>query len=443
LNWLSPASGTWSDVTKWSANPNAPNNGTPDDGNTDTHVGAGTFGLFHLVCNGLAVLGPAPRGETSLRLSDNPEMIFSIRFRFSFIAALLITCCALGDAPAKMQATLERISVSADGRKLVRAGGKIFTPWGFNYDRDYRMRLIEDYWVDEWETVAGDFREMKALGANIVRIHLSVSQFLETPEKGNQKNLAQLTKLVKWCEEIGIYLDVTGLGSYRKEAAPDWYVNTTEAQRWAIQAKFWDVVAEACGKSPAIAWFDLANEAAVPGEKQKPGEWMAGHLERYWYCQFITLDPAGRDRGDIARAWVTQMKAAIRKHDDAALITIGMLPFTSSPGQPSLGIDPPALKDLLDLICVHIYPKAPPFAKSLSLVEKFDMGKPLVIEEIFPLESRPEDLPAFFEASKKWADGWIGFYWGQTEQELAPSTRPVDVLTRRWLKVFRTSRPEE
>lgn len=346
-------------------------------------------------------------------------------------------------ADISIQPVLERIGLTTDKRSLIQLpSGQPFVPWGFNYDRDYKSRLIEDYWVDEWDTVAADFREMKALGANIVRIHLSVAPFLDSPDAPNRTNVAQLRKLVRLCEQIGIYLDVTGLGSYRKEAAPAWYVNTTEAQRWAIQAKFWDVVADACGGSPAVAWYDLINEPVVPNEGRKPGEWMAGHLGPFWYSQFITLDRAGRDRGAIARAWVRQMSAAIRRHDRDALITVGMLPFTSSSGQPSIGFDPPGLSDVLDLTCVHVYPKPPPFAEALSVVERFDCcAKPLIIEETFPLECKPQDMPAFIDATKKHADGWLGFYWGQTADELKPSTRPHDVRTRQWLEVFKSARP--
>lgn len=339
---------------------------------------------------------------------------------------------------------MDRIAVSPNGQKLIQQpSGKIFTPWGVNYDRDYKMRLIEEYWLTEWPTVESDFREMKALGANIVRIHLSVSQFLTSPEQANAKNVEQLTKLVKLCEELGLYLDVTGTGSYRKEAAPDWYVKVDEKTRWAIQAKFWETIAEACHQSPAIAWYDLCNEPIIPNDKQKDYEWMTGHLADFWYCQFIVLDPAGRDRGEIARAWVKQMSAGIRKHDDKALITVGMLPFTSSPGQPSMGFDPPALKDVLDLICVHIYPKPPPFKEALSLVEKFDVSKPLVIEEIFPMECQASDLPAFFKASADRVDGWISFYWGQTPEELEGTTKISDAMVREWLKVFRASKPQD
>lgn len=365
-----------------------------------------------------------------------------IRTTVAIVLLSLLGSNLLAAAPAT-RPTLERIAISADGHKLVHhPSNRLFTPWGFNYDRDYKSRLIEDYWITEWPTVERDFRNMKSLGANIVRIHLSLSQFLDAPDQPNAKNVAQLKRLVSLCEDLGLYLDVTGLGGYRKESIPPWYTNTTEQQRWAIQAQFWSVISEACAHSPAIAWYDLANEPAVPGDKQKPGEWMAGHLGDFWYCQFITLDPAGRDRGQIARAWVKQLSAPIRQHDPDALITVGMLPFTSSPGQPSIGIDPPALHDLLDLICVHIYPKAPPFKDALSLAERFDTtGKPLVIEEIFPLECQPADLPSFFKASSSHVDGWIGFYWGQTPEELSHSTTLLDAITRDWLKVFQSSRP--
>src|SRR6476659_9114708 len=97
------------------------------------------------------------------------------------ILILILASRAAYAAPsAATRPTLERVAVSAVKRTLVlQPSGRPFTPWGFNYDRDYRMLLSEDYWVDEWETVASDFREMKALGANVVRIHLSVSEFLE------------------------------------------------------------------------------------------------------------------------------------------------------------------------------------------------------------------------------------------------------------------------
>lgn len=55
-------------------------------------------------------------------------------------------------------------------------------------------------------------------------------------------------------EETGLYLDVTGLGCYRKSDTPAWYDALDEAARWQAQAKFW--ASENCGsaaKSDAAA----------------------------------------------------------------------------------------------------------------------------------------------------------------------------------------------
>src|SRR5689334_6678812 len=71
------------------------------------------------------------------------------------------------------QATLPWVRVSADKKGFVLdPSGQPFVPWGVNYDHDATGRLLEDYWDDEWPAVEGDFAEMKALGANVVRIHL-------------------------------------------------------------------------------------------------------------------------------------------------------------------------------------------------------------------------------------------------------------------------------
>jgi hypothetical protein len=78
---------------------------------------------------------------------------------------------------------------------------KPFHPWGLNYDRDHRMRLLEDYWQTDWPTVAADFAEMKRLNANVVRIHLQFARFMDAPDKPSLASLALLTKLLKLAED--------------------------------------------------------------------------------------------------------------------------------------------------------------------------------------------------------------------------------------------------
>ena len=74
----------------------------------------------------------------------------------------------------------------ADPARTIRAGGFAlaasgarFVPWGFNYDHDENGRLLEDYWDTEWPKVDADFREMKDLGANVVRVHLQLGKFMK------------------------------------------------------------------------------------------------------------------------------------------------------------------------------------------------------------------------------------------------------------------------
>ncbi len=64
-------------------------------------------------------------------------------------------------------------------------------------------------------------------------------------------------------------------------------------------------------------------------------------------------------------------------------------------------------------------------------------GKPVVIEETFPLSCSQEEFEEFIDKSAKDAAGWIGFYWGQSPDELKDSKTIGDVLTRRWLEYFR------
>src|SRR5437763_11601364 len=120
------------------------------------------------------------------------------------MAMILAVVLALtGAAPAP----LEPIRVSGDGKGFVHAAsGKPFTPWGLNYGN--AGRLIEDFWDAEWATVANDFRDMKALGANVVRVHLQFAKFMDSPDRPNAKALERLGKLLDLAEQTSLYLDL-------------------------------------------------------------------------------------------------------------------------------------------------------------------------------------------------------------------------------------------
>ena len=164
-------------------------------------------------------------------------------------------------------ADMEWVKVSDDNTGFVLSeSGRLFIPWGFNYDHEGDGKLIEDYWDEQWPTVESAFREMKELGANVVRIHLQFGKFMESPTEPRQSSLDQLARLFKLAEKTGLYLDVTGLGCYHKKDVPPWYDKLSEQERWQSQAVFWEAVAKTCADSPAIFCYDLMNEPVVVGE---------------------------------------------------------------------------------------------------------------------------------------------------------------------------------
>ena len=333
----------------------------------------------------------------------------------------------------------ERLVVSEDCRGFVTATSfKPFIPLGFNYDRDYRMRLLEDYWESEWDTIEEDFAEMKALGANVVRIHLQFAKFMRGPEELNAASLKRLGRLLTLAERTGLYLDLTGLGCYRKTDVPAWYDALDEGSRWRAQARFWEGIAECCRRSPAVFCYNLMNEPAVPGAKRKAGDWLLGEFGGFCYLQAITLDPAGRPRDDIAREWTETLTRAIRRQDPGRLVTVGLLP-NSLPGDPySSGFVPSRIAPIVDYVSVHLYPKTGKLDEELKRLQAFNAGKPVVIEELFPLECTATELGEFMNRSRGEASGWIGFYWGQTPEELRRTNTIPASLTLKWLELFQT-----
>lgn len=139
-----------------------------------------------------------------------------------------------------------------------------FVPWGFNYDHDPQGRLLEDYWLQEWNTVERDFQEIRDLGANVVRIHLQFGRFMNSPHEADPEQLEQLRRLLRLAESTGLKIDLTGLGCYHKQDVPDWYDSLAEDARWDAQAAFWTAIAGVCRNSSAIFCYDLMNEPVVP-----------------------------------------------------------------------------------------------------------------------------------------------------------------------------------
>ena len=367
-------------------------------------------------------------------------MAMTFRAVLGFLLAMATVGAGAVEQVAPAQ-ELEWIRVSSDRTHFVGATtGQRIVIWGVNYDHDERGRLIEDYWHPEWAKVAEDFAEIQALGVNLVRVHLQVAKFMDGAQQSNAANLARLRDLIRLAERTGLYLDLTGLGCYHKPDVPAWYDALDEAGRWEVQARFWRAVAAVGKESPAIFCYDLMNEPILPGEK-KETDWLGGEFGGKYFVQRLTLDLAGRTRVEVARDWVRKLTGAIREVDPRHLLTVGVIPWA----QVFKGAKPlfyaPEVCGPLDFACVHFYPKKGDLAGSLEALAVYAVGKPLVIEELFPLEAGLEETAAFIEGSRKHAVGWISFYWGATIEENEAKGDLAGAITAQWLRYWRQHSP--
>lgn len=368
---------------------------------------------------------------------------------------LLLLLLWLGRSAGQAGAALPRIEITPDrmGFQLAGTGGR-FVPWGFNYDHDHRGRLIEDYWHDEWKSVEEDFHEMKALGANVVRVHLQFARFMKSATEPDARNLARLQRLLALAGETGLYLDLTGLGCYHKKDVPAWYDGMNEAERWEAQSRFWEAVAQACAGSSAVFFYDLMNEPVSPaGRSATPGDWLGPPFGGKHFVQRISLDQAGRERWRIALAWIDRLRAAIRKHDATRLVSVGLVDWSlDRPGLTS-GFVPAKVAPGLDFLCVHLYPQKGRLPETLETLQAFAAARqPVIIEETYPLSCSMEDFARFVESSKPSAAGWIGFYWGR-KRPVPPAETAVgeikresveargDLLMSGWLDYFKAHAP--
>lgn len=336
------------------------------------------------------------------------------------------------------------VRVSGDKTGFVLdPGGKAFTPWGFNYDHDPKGRLIEDYWHDEWATVEADFRQMKKLGANVVRVHLQFGKFMTSADKPDEKSLARLAKLLALAEDVGLYLDLTGLGCYHKADVPAWYDKLSESERWDAQAAFWSAVARQCKDSPAVFCYDLMNEPVAPGGKRKDGDWLGPAFGGKHFVQMIALDQKDRPRPDVAAAWVKHLTAAVRKVDKRHLVTVGLVDWSLDRKGLTSGFVPEKVTADLDFVAVHIYPETGKIDDALKTLKGFNVGKPVIVEETFPLKCSAKDLESFIDAATKdkLAAGWVSFYWGKPPDELRKSKTIGEAILLDWLERFEKRKP--
>jgi hypothetical protein len=364
---------------------------------------------------------PTPSG---LRSNDEPGTGLFLVLYLTLVS-LLVGCTA---------PRMEVVRVAPDNKGFILTPSqKPFIPWGHNYGVNEPAETGD---ID-WARISRDFDDFHNMRANVARIHLQVPHYMDGPGKPNARALAELSHLLKLAEQKGVYLDITGLASYHIKHRAAWYDALADKDRWAAQACFWEAVSRTCAKSAAVFCYDLINEP-VAGGQRKDG-WYGGRMGDYEFVQHLSLDQGDRPQPEICKEWTHIMVSAIHKHDQVHPITIGMLPVW--------GPRPNDAGPELDFIAVHIYPSTDKVADALKNLQEFDIGKPIVVEETFPLSCGVADERAFLLQSRSIAAGWIGQYPEETPDQLLDLKRSGKItagqaLYLSWVDLFREVGPQ-
>jgi len=322
-----------------------------------------------------------------------------------------------------------------EGRFVLGDSGQPFAPWGFNYVGD-SGRIVEEYWAEDWPRVVKDFREMRKLGANVVRLHLQLGTYMKTPQQADDSELERLGRILDLAREVGLYLDLTGLGCYHLANVPPWYDELAEPDRWQVQSLFWEAIAKTCAGHPSVFCYDLMNEPIVGRAKEGEHPWLLGELGGMYFVQRICNEPGERSSKAIAAAWVKQLVGAIRKHDAEHLVTVGVIPWALTfPKAKPLFYSPEVARQL-DFVSVHFYPKAGEVKRAVDALAVYDIGKPLVVEEIFPLSCSLEEMDRFIQQSDDRVEGWISHYFGRTIEEQRAGAKPMGAYVAKFLEYW-------
>lgn len=98
------------------------------------------------------------------------------------------------------------------------------------------------------------------------------------------------------------------------------------------------------------------------------------------------------------------------------------------------------------MVCVHVYPQADKVDEAIQGLRRFAVGKPVVVEETFPLSCGVPDERQFLLQSRGIACGWIGHYDGDSIKSLRKLKRDGTIGAGRaiylsWLELFVELRP--
>jgi hypothetical protein len=251
-------------------------------------------------------------------------------------------------------------------------------------------------------SISRDFARARRHGANTIRIYIELGQVMRTPTRPRVRTLRALEALLRIAERRRVYLDITGNLVWRPARAPDGYDQLSDRARWAVQARFWRLVAGVAARSPAVLAYELTSEPVMI----QGGDWYHGLLGGYWFAPSIARDVAPSDVNGAARSWVRHLSDSIRSVDSRHLIGLGMLPWG---GDWAFG--PGNVAPLLDVLFVHSYAADGQVQAEISVVREFAAaGKPVVLGETYPYAGNLRTQEQFLVESAPHVDGQLSFF---------------------------------
>ena len=340
-------------------------------------------------------------------------MIFYRWFACIFLVLSLISC-----SPAEVRLEPVKVNLEGTGFHLAKSN-KPFKVWGFNYLRrpsasDTTELILEEYWND-YSLILADLQEMKALGANTVRIHLQFGKFFPNSNLvPDSVQLGHLQQFVTMAGDVGLYLQITGLGCYYTSVNPAWYMALGEDDRLTAQETFWSTISSTLKGRNAVFAYDLINEPVIPNAGETRTNWLIDEsFGGSYYVQYLALSRNGRTPAQISKAFFDRMAAAIRQNDPKTLITTGIIPLTKNQFYGS-GTDAS-----LDFADFHYYPKQQELGRQIAELRSLGTlyGKPVVVGETANLYVGPMQLKYFIDETFAFTSGYCAHYWGWYPEE--------------------------
>lgn len=333
-------------------------------------------------------------------------------------------------------AAMEPITVC--GEDLCR-GEKRFRVFGVqNLEGDFERAFHREGSPEQRAAMAARFEAVRALGANTMRIHLQLFDFIGRDDEGGlvvrPGAFDNLSFLLDLARREGLYLLVSANNTWIPGDVPAWYDELAYRERWDVQAFFLEHLTRSAASSPAVLAFELMSEPITQEAADAP--WYSGELDGYFFAQAIARGVPREEAARVVREWIARLSAAIRRHDSERLITLGAIgAFHAGP----FGVGNTA--PLLDILSPHIYPRreAPDYAGTV-VRHWAAAGVPVVVGETHVFLSNKQIFREFLASSSSLVDGYISFYFGtgadsfgdytteQAPEKLAAHRRNIKVL---------------